>query len=152
MLAAVVPPRRCRKALRTRGCRRAPLGRQQRERSDLARRARWSSILAKPSRVPCLMSDGLRLFGRNAIELVEPLVLCQPDRIALYFEIPAILHGLLVQFTIGGNVAGAVVVARMRNLLARRLQLRDQRFETTADAGQRRGTLFRQFLEKLFVL
>jgi hypothetical protein len=90
--------------------------------------------------------------GWDPVELVEMLMLAQPDRFALHFEIPAVLHGFLVQFAIRSDIAGAVFVAVACDLLTRRLQLIEEALETTADAGQRRGAFLLQFLEQALVL
>jgi hypothetical protein len=79
-------------------------------------------------------------------------MLPQADRLALDFQIPAVFDRLLVQLAIRRLVSGAVFLATARDLLTRRLQLRDQQLETSADACQGRGAFFLQFLEKLFVL
>ena len=57
-----------------------------------------------------------------------------------------------MQVAIGRQVALAVFVAPVRDLLARRLQLLDQTLEATADTRQRRRALFLQFPSRLCVL
>ena len=87
----------------------------------------------------------------NPVELVEALMLPQPDRLALHFEIPAVLDRLLSELAICRHVAFAVFVAGVCDLLTGRLQLVDQSLETTADARQRGGALFLQLLEEALV-
>ena len=76
----------------------------------------------------------------------------QADRFALHFEIPAVLDRLLAKIAVGGNVAGAVFAAAVCDLLARRLQLRDEPLETTGDARERSGALLLELFEKTLVL
>lgn len=79
-------------------------------------------------------------------------MLAQPDRFALYFEIPAVLHRLFPELAICGYVAFPVVVTAVGDLLMGRLQLVDQPLQTTADACQRGGALFLELLEETLVL
>ena len=79
-------------------------------------------------------------------------MLPQTERLALYFEIPAVLDRFFVQLAIRGDSAGAVFVAAACDLLARRLQLIEETLETTADPRQRRRAFFLQFLEEALVL
>jgi hypothetical protein len=76
----------------------------------------------------------------------------QSDGFALDFEIPAIFDRLLSQLAIRSDVAGAIVVAAVRNLLARGAQLLEQVLETTTDTRQCCGALFLQVLEEALVL
>jgi hypothetical protein len=57
-----------------------------------------------------------------------------------------------VQLAIRGEGARTVFVPTVRKLLARGVQLLEESLETTADASQRGGALFLQFLEKALVL
>jgi hypothetical protein len=76
----------------------------------------------------------------------------QSDGFALDFEIPAIFDRLLSQLAIRSDVAFAIVVAAVRNLLALGVQLFEQALETTTDTRQRCGALFLQVLEEALVL
>jgi hypothetical protein len=87
-------------------------------------------------------------FGWDPVELVEMLMLPQTDRFALHFEIPAVLYRFSVQLAIRGDVAGAVFVTAACDLLARRLQLIEEAFETTADPRERRRAFFLQLAQQ----
>ena len=79
-------------------------------------------------------------------------MLTQSDRLALYFEIPAVFDRLLAELAICGDVAFPVFVAAVGDLLTGRVQLADQPLQTTADARQRGGALFLELLEEALVL
>ncbi len=63
---------------------------------------------------------------RNLVELVEEIVPPNPERFALHFEIPAVLHGARPQLAPGGELAFASGPGGMTHPLPRSVKLADE--------------------------
>src|SRR5262245_7233464 len=87
-------------------------------------------------------TEGLLDRGGNLVELVEPRVMPQAERLALHFEVPAIASGAEAQVSIDGHPASAGVTGGVDERRALHVQLKDQGLQRAADAKKRRDALF----------